>query len=470
MNISKQVNVMLALLFLVVVSLGLYFVWDINIRESDASERQVAKNAERGAFLFARNCRVCHGAEGRGTLENPNLPGVPLNLEGSRPIDPSTGLGDEAGISEIQARFTDTMVCGRVGTLMPPWHQDQGGPLNDLQIEQLVTLITGATSNIVPADPNAISEVAWEEAVEFAEEGDIIDKHLQQAVSADDTVLTLNDALGLAPETFLRIEDEVLGVVTVPASSELDAPVQESDSVVVVRDGSGFEPGVVIGVNRERMRIVSVSDSEISVDRAIDGTEADFHLPRSSISDTSTDITVERGVFSTEAAEHEAEEEVFAGPIMPPEEPLTSATCGQLAVPPPAEEEGAPASIPSPGQPEQPGSAQAVTGDPEPVTGAVLEVEADDNFFVTNNFQVAAGQEITISVTNIGQTPHNLRVAGLDGEWSTDDDVAAPADGSFPQGGESGEGSFVLGKEATLVFRCDVHPTQMWGQITVVAE
>src|SRR3989304_7680671 len=123
MNTSKQVNVMI----------GLMFVWD-PARAEAAQERQIVGNAGRGGRLFSLNCRSCHGIKGLGPLENPNLPGIPLNLDTNRGIDPVTGKFDPGKLLEKQNRIRDTIRCGRVGTLMPQWAEDQGGPLNDFQI------------------------------------------------------------------------------------------------------------------------------------------------------------------------------------------------------------------------------------------------------------------------------------------------------------------------------------------------
>ena len=474
MNTSKQVNMMLGLLFLVVIALGLYFVWDINFREGAAANTQVEKNAERGAFLFARNCRVCHGIQGGGVLENQNLPGTPLNLESYRPIDPDTGMADTARLAEIQRRFTDTIACGRVGTLMPPWSQAQGGPLTDFQIEQLVTLITGAQSTVIPDDINAASEKGWEEAMEFAEHDDELGKHLAAPVNETVAILSLDDAKGLATDTFLRIEEEVMMIVGVPPSSELSGPVQETDGTIPVRSSDGFRHSMVIAVGDELMRVVSVDEGELGVERGLRGTETGFHVPRTLVFDTNNDIVVERGAFSTSATAHDADVEVFAGPIEPPSgiESLTgagdeAAPCGQrnVAVPAP----GAPAPAPSEGQPVAPPLAQPVSGDPVPLEGDVLEIDMADNIFVTNNVQLEVGQEVTLVVNNVGRELHNFRVAGLDGEWNTEDDIVAPSDGTLLEGEMTGEGTFVLNQEATLVFRCDVHPNDMWGQISVVS-
>src|SRR3990172_4343407 len=167
MNTSKQVNVMIGLMFVFLVGTLLYFVWD-TVRAEDAQERQIVVNAERGGRLFSVNCRSCHGITGLGPLENPNLPGIPLNIETNRPDDPGELLNK-------QNRILDTIRCGRVGTLMPAWAEDQGGPLNDFQIRQLVALITGAMPGLdVLSDSNAVSELGWEAAVEQANHADLL--------------------------------------------------------------------------------------------------------------------------------------------------------------------------------------------------------------------------------------------------------------------------------------------------------
>lgn len=499
MNTSKQVNIMLMLMFLVVLALGLYFVWDRNVREETAAERQLDEAVERGAFLFARNCRVCHGTQGGGITENPNLPAPPLNLPDKR---------DPEKLQEIQARFRGTIVCGRVGTLMPAWHVVEGGPLNDFQIEQLLALINGALlvgqeGEIIPGetfdprpDPeekarlvNAVSEGGWELAVEFAQEADreaVGEKFLAQAISASDTVLVLNDVSGLAADTLLRIEvefllidgvpvpndrSEVVLVRKVPAASELAVAVLAGDTSIEVKDASAFRPGMTIVVDEEHLRVTTVVGNEMTVERGVEGTKAAYHKPGSAVADTSTEIVVERAAFATEASDHAGGAPVFAGPIEPPQGPLTGEVepipCGQLPPRPAPAPAGPPAPTPSPGQPERPATAQAVVGEFTQPTDGVIATETEDNSFTLNNFKVDIGEEVTIRVTNTGQALHNLRIAGPDGLWFTDDDFAVPLDGSFLAGGDTAEGTFRFDQETTLVFRCDVHPLEMWGQITV---
>lgn len=197
MNTNKQVNLMVGLLFLLVVAVAMYWLWD-PIRADNAEAEQTEKAAERGAALFATFCRTCHGNQGMGRLERTDLPGLPLNLEDNRP----TG---ELKLEQLQARIRDTIVCGRVGTIMPSWSLDQGGPLNGEQIRQLVVLITTNADD------------AWEKALERANHADETGKHVKLDVAPSDTAISLDDASGLPREISdrLRIGAEVVRIVEV---------------------------------------------------------------------------------------------------------------------------------------------------------------------------------------------------------------------------------------------------------------
>jgi plastocyanin/mono/diheme cytochrome c family protein len=190
MNTRKQVNVMLGLMFVSLVGLTLYFVWDPE-RAEQAEIRQEQTNAERGAHLYSLNCRSCHGLTGQGALERAGLPGAPLNVEANRPPELTAGALDAA-----HKRFYDTIFCGRVGTVMPPWAIEQGGALNFFQIEQLVTLIT-----------SQFSEEAWAFAVHDANHADAYAPavHLTEAIGADDTTVALNYTTNLKKGDLIRI-------------------------------------------------------------------------------------------------------------------------------------------------------------------------------------------------------------------------------------------------------------------------
>jgi len=472
MNTSKQVNVMIGLMFLLVITLGIYFVWDQNVRAEHAARGQAEENAIRGGKLFALNCRVCHGDTGKGSLENPNLPGVPLNLEAYRVTDPSQ-------LKTLYQRLYDTIRCGRVGTLMPPWGIDQGGTLSDTQIRQLIALITGSWGDEVSYDPQRVSEMGWEAAIELAREYDTILTpqgevlRLAADVGPFDAVLPLNNAhVGLSAGQLLRIEDEVVRVKSFPASSTLAHSVSATDTVLPLEAVADFRAGTVVQAEEELMRVVAV-DAEaqtITVERGVEGTTPAPHKRGVTVQDPSNEIVVERGVFGTEAAPHSAGTQVFNGPIPPPEGPLTGESgippCGQLP-PAPASAPAGPVPTPSPGQPKAPATAQPIQAQAVEPQDGVIEVPMQDNLFVVNHLKVKAGEEVTIRIINQGQNPHNLRVAGPDGQWNTDDDFVVPGDGSFLQGGQQAEATVRFDQPGAYVFRCDAHPMQMWGIIVV---
>lgn len=442
MNTSKQVNVMVGLLFVFIVATFLYFLWD-SVRAERAEERQLQVNAERGGRLYSLNCRVCHGLTGKGTLENPSLPGPPLNLEANRP----TAIGK---LQAIQARFRDTIKCGRVGTLMPPWSQEQGGSLNDFQIEQLVILITSAAS-----------EKGWEAAIEEANHADFLGKQLAAPVSESDTVFTLTDALGLKPGDWLRIDDdplddqyEVVEVVDAPARGRLTESVGPDDTTLPVENAEAFQQGDIIFIGEERMRVTAVGEETLEVERGVEGTEARKHSIESEVNEVGDQIVVKRGVFSTKAVPHAAGTEVFAGPLEPPTGPLTGESgvvpCGQRAV----------SRQPTPAAGEE-GAIQ--------VSGTIT-MEMGDNFFrldgqVNPTLEVKAGETITVNLVNIGNAIHNGRTTGEDGEYATDDDDVSDPD--VVRSGEEAVLQFRFDQPGTYQYRCDFHPVDMKGTIIV---
>lgn len=269
MNTSKQVNVMLGLFMVFLIGTTLYFLWDSS-RAEEATERQLRTNAERGASLYSLNCRSCHGITGMGAAERGTLPGAPLNLETYRP--------ETAGmLGALQNRFGDTITCGRIGTVMPPWSQEQGGPLNFFQIQQLVTFITGSMpvdQHDPPPDPNAVSEEAWEFVWEEANHTDAFTPHkeLAEAIGVDDTVLPVGPTDGILVDAVLRLGGDV------------EEPAYELVRVTAIDEEAG-------------------------------------------------EVTVERGVEGSMAMEHEAGTEVFGG-FVPPGTTITGEgegvfVCGQ---------------------------------------------------------------------------------------------------------------------------------------------
>ena len=460
MNTGKQVNVMVGLLFVFLVGTLLYWLWDagfsiaglnVSSRGGDARERQIVKNAERGGELFALNCRACHGMNGLGGQESAMLPGLPLNTQLNRPVDPDTGQVDVGELLTRQNIVRDTIRCGRVGTLMPQWAEDQGGPLNDFQIEQLVALITGAMPGLdEPDDPNAVSERGWEAAVEAANHADILEgKRLARSVGPEDTVLVLTDAQGLIAGSLLRIDAEVVLLVDAPASSILLDDVSAGQADLPV-DGAGdlFLDGDIVQVGSERMTVVSASEDSLRVERGAEGTDAKGHRVNAKVFERGDEILVQRAAFATQGQEHEEGVQVYAGPLEPPTGPLT----GEDGIPPCGQR--APASAATPAAAETPAG------------GTAVEIKMlPDSKFDKTELTIPADTDVTITAdnTNTG-IPHNFAVySSRDAAESGEDALAAtelctaPCTNTVTLNLSAGE----------YFFRCDIHPIQMTGQIVV---
>jgi plastocyanin len=97
--------------------------------------------------------------------------------------------------------------------------------------------------------------------------------------------------------------------------------------------------------------------------------------------------------------------------------------------------------------------------------GGAVDTEAGDNFYSPNNLKVSLGETTTIQIANNGVAVHNLRIAGVDGEWSTDDDVVSDPD--LISGGATATVEFTPTVAGTYTFRCDFHPTEQGGVIVV---
>ncbi|MYB41364.1 MAG: c-type cytochrome [Chloroflexi bacterium] len=147
MNTSKQVNVMIGLLFVTfVVTVG-YLFNEANRQEVESAEIN-ERNAERGARLFVQNCRNCHGLDGSGKdAEGKGTIGVAVNaphflILGKDNVY-NAAATSESEADNIRNYLRETITCGRVGTYMPKWDIQFGGSLSATQVEQLVTLIVG---------------------------------------------------------------------------------------------------------------------------------------------------------------------------------------------------------------------------------------------------------------------------------------------------------------------------------------
>ena len=116
MNTSRQINIIVLLVFAALITAGAYTLWDPH-RASEANDRQLTKTIDRGAYLFSQNCIVCHGDSGEGGVKSNRLKQAPaldrFDLQGREseggPVDPTLK-------TNAYKRVFYTIQCGRIGT------------------------------------------------------------------------------------------------------------------------------------------------------------------------------------------------------------------------------------------------------------------------------------------------------------------------------------------------------------------
>jgi plastocyanin len=112
------------------------------------------------------------------------------------------------------------------------------------------------------------------------------------------------------------------------------------------------------------------------------------------------------------------------------------------------------------------GSAAPATTAPAAATddaGDVVQVEARDFAFVPTELEATEGDPITVEVTNAGSAPHTLTVYA-DEEFT---EAVEGADTESISGGGSGDFTTTFEAAGKYFFRCEIHPGQMQGELTV---
>jgi mono/diheme cytochrome c family protein len=141
------------------------------------------RQIENGAALFEANCAECHGVNGQA-LEcfdaagnAKGCVGLPLN---HAPLQ----CEDAAGKTErmIALNWTgsksslimQTIAAGRIGTLMPVWSQEFGGPMEPYQIEQVTAYVLnwGEDPALCGEEAAPVETIEWPESVADLPAGD----------------------------------------------------------------------------------------------------------------------------------------------------------------------------------------------------------------------------------------------------------------------------------------------------------
>jgi mono/diheme cytochrome c family protein len=139
-TIGRQVTAFVTLFMVVALIVLMYGIFEPQRRVA-AAQQQKDASIERGAELFAANCAICHGPEGKGIAGA----GFPLNT-----------AQNHNGDAKRQAYLQTTIENGKLNVtgklpVMPMWAEKNNGPLNDQMVGDLVNFITYGNWTEVPA-------------------------------------------------------------------------------------------------------------------------------------------------------------------------------------------------------------------------------------------------------------------------------------------------------------------------------
>jgi len=109
------------------------------------------------------------------------------------------------------------------------------------------------------------------------------------------------------------------------------------------------------------------------------------------------------------------------------------------------------------------GGSESVLPAPGPAGETVIRVEMRNNFFSPNALTVRAGRDYLLELRNRDGETHNLRIAGIDNDYETDDDLVS--DNVDP--GKTGSLEFRIDQAGVYRFRSDSPPIGMEGTLTV---
>jgi plastocyanin len=113
----------------------------------------------------------------------------------------------------------------------------------------------------------------------------------------------------------------------------------------------------------------------------------------------------------------------------------------------------------------QPEPSQPLDEQASPAQDGIITIEIKEARFGPNRWSMSLGETATIRVTNGDTQQHNMHIAGLDGEYDSQDDAVTVPEALGA--GDIGELTFVPQVAGNYTFRCDFHPASMGGRIEV---
>jgi plastocyanin/mono/diheme cytochrome c family protein len=436
MNTRKQVLLMSGLLLVVLMVLGVYAAW-YPYRATDAATEFDESTAERGAIIFARNCRLCHGDVAEGGALGARLPAAPPLHRGDLQGFSDTGA---TLANDIDAKTTTFAVKNpeklKKGNILI---EDEWMSLNKIDGNNLTVSRGGDHSGSSPhsadaavllQDPDLLKQKvslitntitcgrvgtpmpAWGNS----QGGPLSDEQIRQLM----TVITENRW------DLVKAEDDVEDKLATHLTEAMD----DSTISMHVDDVTVFNAKDAIRIGDERLRVDAVPTLP---------KDAKGKLPKNK----SGIVQVERGVLGTTPLSHETSEVIYHFPeVASPA--INMASCGQTAQAP------APAGKPS-----------LV----EPFTGQTVNVKASNISYDTKNITVKTGGDVRVRLDNEDNgTEHNIAF------YKSKTDITPVASGSVGlhfAGVAQNDTVFTIPAAGTYYFRCDVHPTIMEGTFTV---
>ncbi len=128
MGASQKLATVVAIGLVTVATFAVVYLFNEPNRRETAAQDKLDESAHRGVELYVSNCLVCHGEDGLATGRQ----GVPLNTPDNQV---------EGALWELREPVIRRTIERGRGPIMPAWHEDEGGPLNDEQVTDLVNLI-----------------------------------------------------------------------------------------------------------------------------------------------------------------------------------------------------------------------------------------------------------------------------------------------------------------------------------------
>jgi mono/diheme cytochrome c family protein len=163
---------------LIMIILGLVALLE-PARMAESLQARGARMVEDGAILFANNCATCHGVDGTAAA-CVDAGGNAIGCVG-RPLNHPDLLCGDRSARMVQLNWASskynlvyqTVAAGRVGTLMPTWGQQFGGPMEDHQVEEVTRYVLNWESPALCGEAEPGGEVVeWPATAAELGEGD----------------------------------------------------------------------------------------------------------------------------------------------------------------------------------------------------------------------------------------------------------------------------------------------------------